>query len=63
MPFVGNLAVTDGSRAQMLSQLNGAERTIGGFVEVIEASGWKIVEVRRSLANPSWWPIIVAAPV
>ena len=32
---------------QMYALLNGKERTMGGFVDVFEKSGWKIVEVHH----------------
>ncbi|TCD69561.1 hypothetical protein EIP91_007185 [Steccherinum ochraceum] len=44
------------------SILNAGERTVDGFKNVIEAAGWKLVEVRKNPASKLWWPTMVCEP-
>ncbi|KAI5117485.1 hypothetical protein M0805_009548 [Coniferiporia weirii] len=42
--------------------INSGERTIDGHNRVIEAGGWKLVDVQKNLGNKIWWPTLVAVP-
>ncbi|KAI5116033.1 hypothetical protein M0805_002088 [Coniferiporia weirii] len=42
--------------------LNAGERTIGGFENILAASGWQLQEIRRNPAAKSWWPSIISVP-
>ena len=51
-----------GKKKQVSSNLNAGERTIQGFIDVIEASGWKFSHIQRLSANKMFWPSIIAEP-
>ncbi|KAL5492808.1 hypothetical protein ACEPAI_4256 [Sanghuangporus weigelae] len=44
------------------TNLNAGERTIQGFIDIIEASGWKFSHIQRLSGNKMFWPSIVAEP-
>lgn len=46
----------------VMSCLHSAERTADGFQSVVEASGWKLVEIRKNPASKIWWPSIICVP-
>ncbi|KAI5119663.1 hypothetical protein M0805_007754 [Coniferiporia weirii] len=46
----------------MLSSLNSAERTIDGYISIIEEGGWKLLEVRKNPGSKIWWPSLVCVP-
>ncbi|THH02048.1 hypothetical protein EW145_g6813 [Phellinidium pouzarii] len=54
LPYTVDLAI--------LSCINSGERTIDGHNKVIEAGGWKLVEVRKNPISKIWWPTLVAVP-
>jgi len=46
----------------LVSSLNSGERTIDGYKNIIEASGWKLVEFRKNPASKIWWPALICVP-
>ncbi|KAI5119658.1 hypothetical protein M0805_007749 [Coniferiporia weirii] len=46
----------------VMSCINSGERTIDGHNSVIEAGGWKLVEVRKNPGSKIWWPTLIAVP-
>ncbi|EJD00232.1 S-adenosyl-L-methionine-dependent methyltransferase [Fomitiporia mediterranea MF3/22] len=44
------------------TNLNDGERTIQGFIDILEASGWQLSYVRRLSRNKMFWPSIIAVP-
>ena len=50
-------------KIKVMGVINSGERTMGSFIEVIESSGWKFLEIRRNSGSKLFWPTIVAVPV
>ena len=39
---------------------NAKERTLNQFTALFDASGWKLLEVKRSADSKIFWPCIIA---